>query len=473
MLRVDSLGQPMGTSFSIVSPIDGTSLEAGTYLTFSEATDKLRQAESARLRWRNTSVIDRVQVVRRFLDQFDSRTDQYAAEVSVAMGKPIRQAKNEIAGMRSRAEALCWQAPLVLADQLLPARDGLERFVRHEPLGVVLDIAAWNYPYVVAINVVAAAVLAGNAVLLKHAPQTACVGRQFEQAFVMSGAPQGLVQDLMVDHETTEQLLRTRRIHHVGFTGSVLGGHEVYSRVAAAGFASCGLEMGGKDAAIVLGDVDVKQVAIALCDGAFYNAGQSCCAVERIYVPKKIEDEFLAAFVKETHRLKLGDPLDERTTLGPVVSKAAALRISGQVQDALTRGARQVSDDGLFYVANRSECYLPPRVFAGVDHTMDLMTEESFGPVIGIMSYQSEAEAIQLANDSRYGLTASVWTRDHEKALAIADQLEVGTAYMNRCDAVDPELPWVGVKESGLGHTLSHSGILSMTRPKSFNFKLG
>lgn len=463
----------MGTAFSIVSPIDGSAVAAGHYLSFAEAEEKLRLAASAQLLWRKTSVIERVQVMRRFLDEFDKVADKNAAEVSVAMGKPIRQAKNEIASMRTRAEALCWQAPSALADQVLTKRDGAERFIRREPVGIVLDIAAWNYPYVVAINVVAAAVLAGNAVLLKHAPQTAQVGQQFERAFMAAGAPPGLVQDLMVDHELVFELLRTRRINHVGFTGSVRGGQEVYSRVAAAGFASCGLEMGGKDAAIVLDDVNIQEVAVALCDGAFYNAGQSCCAVERIYIPKKLEPQFLDAFVQETHRLKLGNPLDTKTTLGPVVNKEAALRISGQVHDALARGARLISDDRLFSTAIRNECYLPPRVFTQVDHNMSLMTEESFGPVIGIMSYESEAEAIELANDSRYGLTASIWTRDHEKALLMADQLEVGTVYMNRCDAVDPDLPWVGVKESGLGHTLSHWGILSMTRPKSFNFKPG
>jgi acyl-CoA reductase-like NAD-dependent aldehyde dehydrogenase len=462
----------MGTPFSITSPIDGSQLVAGNYLSFLEAEEKLRRAEQAQRAWRDTSVPERVAVLRRFLDAFDRHADEFARQVSVAMGKPIRQAQGEIAGMRTRAEALCWQAPMTLADQTLPERDHLERFIRREPLGVVLDIAAWNYPYVVAINVIAPAILAGNAVLVKHAPQTACVGRQFEQAFVEAGAPEGLVQDLMVDHSTVSDLLRTRRIAHVGFTGSVRGGHEVYSQVGAAGFASCGLEMGGKDAAVVLDDADVSETAVALCDGAFYNAGQSCCAVERIYVPQKMLGAFVDAFVSETHRLRLGHPLEESTTLGPVVSKEAAERINAQVASAVARGARVVSDDRMFYGIKRSECYLPPRVLLDVDHSMDLMVQESFGPVIGIMPYPSETEALQLANESRYGLTASVWTKDHERALAFADRLQVGTVYMNRCDAVDPDLPWVGTKESGLGCTLSHLGILSMTRPKSFNFKL-
>jgi acyl-CoA reductase-like NAD-dependent aldehyde dehydrogenase len=462
----------MATPFSITSPVDGSLIPAGSYLSYSEASEKLSRAENAQRIWRNVPVTQRVGVVRQFLDCFDAEAEENARQVSLAMGKPIRQAKNEIAGMRARAEALCWQAPLVLADQTLPAKENLERLIRREPLGVVLDIAAWNYPYLVAINVIAPALLAGNAVLIKHAPQTACVGAQLERAFLQTQGPQGLLQDLMVDHEVTHELLRTRRIAHVGFTGSVRGGHEVYARVAAAGFASCGLEMGGKDAAIVLPDADMTQTAISLVDGAFYNAGQSCCAVERIYVPKGAFLRFVEAFVAETHRLRMGDPLDDKTTLGPVVSRAAVERISAQVKSAVARGARVVSDDRMFHAPGGHECYMAPQVLTGVDHTMDLMTEESFGPVIGIMPYESEEHAVRLANDSRYGLTASIWTTDHERALQLADQLQVGTVYMNRCDAVDPELPWVGAKDSGLGFTLSHLGILSMTRPKSFNFKL-
>ncbi len=439
----------MATPLSIVSPVDGSSISVGSYLSFVEASERLARAEVAQRTFRKTSVVERVALLRRFLDAFDARADENARQVSIAMGKPLAQAKGEIAGMRARTEALCWQAPLTLADQTLPAKDRLERFIRREPLGVVLDIAAWNYPYVVAINVVAPAVLAGNAVLIKHAPQTA-----------------------WVEHDTVQELLATRRIAHVGFTGSVRGGQEVYSRVAATGFASCGLEMGGKDAAIVLEDADVTQTAVSLCDGAFYNAGQSCCAVERIYVPQKMLGAFVEAFVTETHRLKLGNPLEEGTTLGPVVSESAARRIDDQVDCAVSGGAKVVSDPRMFYATKASPCYLAPRVLTNVDHTMDLMTEESFGPVIGIMPYGSEGEAIRLANDSRYGLTASIWTKDQERALAVADQLEVGTVYMNRCDAVDPDLPWVGVKDSGLGYTLSHLGILSMTRPKSFNFRL-
>jgi acyl-CoA reductase-like NAD-dependent aldehyde dehydrogenase len=229
--------------------------------------------------------------------------------------------------------------------------------------------------------------------------------------------------------------------------------------------------MGGKDAALVLPDVNVASVAQSLVEGAFYNAGQSCCAVERIYVHRSIHDEFVEAFVAETQKLKLGSPLSSGTTLGPVVNRAAAGRITEQRDSALRAGAIQVSDDGAFGSENATGCYLPPRVLTKVDHSMSLMTEETFGPLIGIMAYEGEEQAIQLVNDSRYGLTTSIWTQDREGAVRIGDQLEVGTVYMNRCDAVDPALPWIGVKDSGLGFTLSHLGILGMTRPKSFNLR--
>ena len=461
----------MGTSFEIVSPVDGQVHRTVEMLSLEKALAKLDLAETAQAAFRRTPIAERVTLCRRFLEVMREREANFAAEVTTAMGKPISQARGEIGGLCERTEALCLAAPQALADQLLPEKPGLTRFIRREPLGIVMDIAAWNYPYVVAINVVAPAILAGNAVLLKHAPQTAVVAEQFEEAFLAAGAPEGLVQSLMVDHDTVNALFQTQRIHHVGFTGSVSGGAEVYARVARAGFASCGLEMGGKDAAIVLDDADLEKTVANLVDGAFYNAGQSCCAVERIYVPQKMHDDFVAAFVAETHKLKLGDPRNPETTLGPVVNAEAAVRIRAQVEQAQAEGAKLATDDSLFPVPFETGCYLPPQVLIGVTHTMALMSEETFGPVVGIMAYRDEAEAVRLANDSRYGLTGSVWSSSEERALAICDQLEVGTTYMNRCDAVDPDLPWVGVKDSGVGFTLSHWGIVSMTRPKSFNLR--
>ncbi len=462
----------MAQPFEITSPVDGKPRSAGFFLSMDEALERLDAAEGAFRVWRRTPVSERVKLCLAFLGKLDARSSEYAREVAEAMGKPVGQAKGEIGGARQRTEALCQAAERALADVTLEAKEGFHRFIRREPIGIVMDIAAWNYPYVVAINVVIPAILAGNAVLLKHAPQTACVGRQFEEAFAAAGAPAGLVQNFMVDHETVEKVLRTGRIAHVGFTGSVRGGREVYARTAAGSFASCGLEMGGKDAALVLDDVDLEQVVPVLVDGAFYNAGQSCCAVERIYVPKKLHDEFVRLFVEETHKYKVGSPLDEGTTLGPVVNEDAAGRIQSQLAEALEMGATQVTDDAIFLLPTSSPCYLPPRVLTGVTHDMRVMMEESFGPIIGIQAYDAIEDGIALVNDSPFGLTASVWTSDEKKALEIGDRLDVGTVYMNRCDAVDPDLPWVGVKDSGLGFTLAADGIVSMTRPKSYHLKL-
>jgi len=461
----------MGSSFDVVSPADGKVCQSVSFLSLDEAKEKLGRAEIAFQSFRKTKVRERVELLKKFLDAFDSHQEEFARELSVAMGKPVAQAKNEIAGMRERTLALCASAPVALAEQLLPEKPGLNRFVRREPLGVVLDIAAWNYPYVVAINVIAPAILAGNAVLLKHAEQTHCAAAQIEKAFIEAGAPEGLVQNLMAEHDTVRLLLEENRIAHVGFTGSVAGGREVYGRTAAGGLASCSLELGGKDAAIVLPDADLKKAAAGICDGAFYNAGQSCCGVERIYVPRALHDEFVRLLVDEAHRLEVGSPLEASTSLGPVVHEAAAKRINAQVEAALSAGAKLATDDARFDLPTSSNCYLPPRVLTHVSHEMDVMSEETFGPVVGVMAYDSLEEAVRLANDSKYGLTASVWSEDEEAVHSIGDELEVGTVYMNRCDAVDADLPWIGVKESGLGFTLSHWGIERMTRPKSFNLR--
>lgn len=461
----------MAQPFEITSPVDGRSRPAGLYLSLEEALERLSAAEQTFSRFRRVSVAERVALCLGFLNQLDARANDYAREVAEAMGKPLGQGVGEIGGARARTEALCRAAESALADVPVEKKEGFTRFIRREPRGVVLDIAAWNYPYVVAVNVVIPALLAGNSVLLKHAPQTACVGRQFEEAFLAAGAPVGLVQDFMVDHPTIEKVLATGRLAHVGFTGSVRGGHEVYSRVAAGGFASCGLEMGGKDAALVLDDAELEKVVPILVDGAFYNAGQSCCAVERIYVPRKLHDDFVRLFVEETHRYKVGSPHDAATTLGPVVNRDAAARIEAHLADALAKGAKLVTDDAHFELTQSSGCYLPPRVLTHVSHEMRVMRDESFGPIIGIQAYDDLEEGIRLVNDSPFGLTASIWTNDAARALEIGDKLEVGTVYLNRCDAVDPELPWVGVKHSGLGFTLAADGIISMTRPKSFHLR--
>lgn len=458
-------------SESIVSPIDGQIAFTFDHLELADARAAIERAHATQREHARTSVAERAALCMRAMDAFAAKAEEHAAAITQMMGKPLAEARGEAKTMRARAEALCGLAEQALADEVLPVAPGFHRFIRHEPLGVVLDIAAWNYPLLVPIGVVVGSVLAGNAVLIKHSPQTALVGRFLADAFAQAGAPAGLVTDFMCSHATIAAILHERRIDQVAFTGSVRGGHEVFRAAAHDNFIGVGLELGGKDPALVLPDCDFEFTVPNLVEGAFYNAGQSCCAVERIYVHEAIWDRFIAAYAAETHKqLVLGDPREAATTLGPVVSPRAAASVQQQVAAALAAGAKRLVDPTTFSKPE-GPCYLAPEVLIDVDHTMELMREETFGPAIGIMKVRDEAEAVRLMNDSHYGLTASLWTRDDERALAIAEQLETGTVFQNRCDFLDPMLPWVGVKDSGHGVTLSHLGIRALTRPKSFHFR--
>ncbi|PRQ04156.1 Succinate semialdehyde dehydrogenase Sad [Enhygromyxa salina] len=455
----------------IVSPIDGQVAYEFEYLDDAAAMAALDRAREAQREWRRSPIEDRAALCLRMLDAYEAKLDQHTREITTMMGKPLAEAQGEVRTMRGRVEALAALAPAALADELLPELDGFHRAIRHEPVGVVLNIAAWNYPLVVPINVVAAAVLAGDAVLLKHAPQTALCGRQLAASFAEAGAPAGLVTDFMVRHETVARALDSRKINQVAFTGSVRGGHEVYRAAAARNFIGVGLELGGKDPALVLPDCELEFTVANLVEGAFYNAGQSCCAVERIYVHEQIWAAFVEAYVAQTHTLKLGDPLAPGTTLGPVVNARAAARVAAQVEAAIEAGARQLIDDSKFEVPDRSPCYLAPKVLVDVDHSMALMRDETFGPAIGLIKVRDHEHALALMNDSAYGLTASIWSRDDAIVDQLAAELEAGTVFQNRCDYLDPQLPWVGVKDSGHGVSLSHLGLRALTRPKSLHFR--
>jgi acyl-CoA reductase-like NAD-dependent aldehyde dehydrogenase len=455
----------------IVSPIDGQVAYEFEYLDDAEALALVERAHAAQREWKRTTIAERSKLCLAMLEAFERHADTYAREISTMMGKPLGEARGEIRTMRARVEALVALAPTALADELLPEVSGFRRLIRHEPVGVVLDIAAWNYPLLVPINVVAGAVLAGDAVLIKHSPQTALCGAQLARSFAEAGAPTGLVSDFMCTHETIARVLGARVIDQVAFTGSVRGGHEVYRAAAQNNFIGVGLELGGKDPALVLPDCDFDFTVPNLVEGAFYNAGQSCCAVERIYVHEQIWDRFVEAFVENTRTLKLGDPLADGTTLGPVVDARAAARVQQQVASALAAGARLLTDASEFEVPDRSPCYVAPMVLVDVDHSMVLMRDETFGPAIGLMKVRDEQEALSLMNDSSYGLTASIWSRDNDRVEQLADALETGTVFQNRCDYLDPQLPWVGVKDSGHGVSLSHLGLRALTRPKSLHFR--
>ena len=456
----------------IISPIDGQPAFHVPYLDREGAEAAISRAEAAQRDWAKVSVEERVALCRRFLTAYESQLDANARDITMMMGKPLGQARGEFAGtLAERTNYLCDIAVEALADETLPAKDGLIRTIRRIPVGVVLDIAAWNYPLAVAVNVVVPSVLAGNSVLIKHAPQTALVADQFEKAFKLAGAPEGLVQSFMVSHRLVGDLLNTRRFGFASFTGSVGGGHAVARNVAGENFIGTTFELGGKDPALVLEDCDFDFTVENLVDGAFYNAGQSCCAIERIYVMRPLFDKFVEAYAAKTREYVVGNPLEEGTTIGPVVNEAAARRIRNQVKAALDAGGRRVVPAGSFHLPDLSACYLAPEVLVDVPESAELMREETFGPAIAISAVDSPDEAVLRMNDSPYGLTASVWTTDHERAVALADRIEAGTVFSNRCDYLDPAMPWTGIKDSGCGYSLGKIGLQQLTRVKNLHFR--
>jgi len=438
-------------------------LEAG------EVDAVVMQARRAHEDWRRVPLDDRIALCRKFVDAFKAMGDQVATDITVQMGKPLSQAKGEIGRLAERAEHMMAIAPQVLADEPAPGAAGFKKYIRHEPLGVVFDVAAWNYPLLIAVNVVVPSVLAGNAVILKHSSKTPLCGQAFEDAFKQAGAPAHLVQHVIADHATTDQFVKHPAVDYVSFTGSTKGGHEIV-RGAMNRFINIGLELGGKDPAYVCADIPIQYAAENCVDGAFYNAGQSCCAIERIYVDKAIYNEFVEAFVATTKAYVLGDPMNPATSIGPMASKGAPAFVAGQVEAAVKAGGRLVVDPASFDVPKHG-WFAAPAVVADAPHSSSLMQEESFGPVIGITPVSSDEEAIRLMNDSAYGLTASIWTQEVDRAIRIGEQVETGTFFMNRCDYCDPALPWTGVKDTGRGCSLSPYGFHQLTRLKSMHLR--
>jgi acyl-CoA reductase-like NAD-dependent aldehyde dehydrogenase len=359
-----------------------------------------------------------------------------------------------------------------LAEIRVRPNAGFTRFIRREPLGVVLTVAPWNYPYLTAVNSVVPAILAGNAVLLRHSSQTPLCAERIAEAFAAAGLPEGVFGFLHTSHADTEKLIASPGVDSVVFTGSVGAGRAVQG-AAARRFIGVGLELGGKDPAYVRADADLDAASEGLVDGAFFNSGQSCCGIERIYVHSDVYDEFLERSVSRVRRYRLGNPLDREVDLGPMVRAEPAEFVRDQIREAVAAGARALVDPQAFPADAPGTPYLAPQVLASVDHSMRVMTEESFGPVVGIMRVRDDDEAVGLMNDSAYGLTASVWTRDLEAAVALGERVETGTWFMNRCDTLDPALAWTGVKDSGRGCSLSRLGLEALTRPKSFHLRTG
>jgi acyl-CoA reductase-like NAD-dependent aldehyde dehydrogenase len=461
------MGEP---GFLIDNPYSGETVAERRFLADAAVEGVVARASRAQKAWARTSLAERLALCERFCAAFEADGERIAREVTLQMGKPLAQARAEVRTAVARARTMMSIAPKALADEPLDAVPGFTRFIRHEPIGVVLDISAWNYPLLITVNIAVPAVLAGDAVLIKHAVRTALCGEAFARCFSAAGAPEGLVTAVDATHATTARILARPEVSFVSFTGSVRGGHEVYAE-AARRFIDAGLELGGKDPAYVAADADFDHAVANLVDGAFYNAGQSCCGIERIYVHAQLYDRFVEAAVAEVKKLRMGDPLDAQTTLGPLAQPGAPEKLAAQVEEARAKGGRVLCGGAPSRHEGKGR-FFDPCVVADATHAMHgLMVEESFGPVVGIARVKDDDEAVRLMNDSPYGLTAAIWTRDQERAFRIGAQIETGTFFMNRCDYLDPSLPWTGVKDTGKGMSLSRYGFLSLTRRKSFHLR--
>lgn len=452
-----------------ISPIDGREYCRRPLASDRDIDAALECARATQRDWAATSLAERSHVILASLEAMAAMNDEIVPELAWQMGRPVRYG-GEFRSLRERIEAMVAMAETALAPDRPPLREGFTRYVERRPAGIVLVIAPWNYPYLTAANAIVPALLAGNAVILKHASQTMLAGERFAQAFARAGLPDGLFVNLYLSHDATTRLLGSGRIDHATFTGSVAGGHAI-QRAVSDSFASLTLELGGKDAAYVRADADLEHAVADLVDGAFYNAGQSCCGIERIYVDEAIWSSFVEAFVTATRQYRLGNPFDEATTLGPMAAVRFADQVRNHIKDALSKGARACMDSQAFPESRPGTAYLGPQVLIDVDHSMDVMREESFGPVVGIMPVVSDEQAIGLINDSRYGLTASIWTRDIADAQRIGDRIETGTIFMNRCDYVDPALAWTGARDSGRGASLGRYGFDAVTRPRSWHLR--
>lgn len=460
----------MTSTIQLISPVDGRVYAERQLVDAAQLEQALVAAATAQAQWKRRPLNERAAFCSAAVDAMLAMKEQIVPELAWQMGRPVRYGAGELRGFEERARHMIAIAPDALAaDEPVPIT-GFERYIKREPLGTVLVVAPWNYPYLTAVNTIIPALMAGNAVILKHASQTLLVGERFAEAFRRANLPPGLFQNLLLDHGQTAAIIASARVQQVNFTGSVDAG-KAMENAASGRFLGMGLELGGKDPAYVRADANLEHAVENLVDGSFFNAGQSCCAIERIYVDQTLYPAFVERFVELTRQYVLGNPLDEATTLGPLVTPGAASFVRGQIADAVAQGAKALIDPQTFAADVPGSAYLAPQVLIDVSHQMSVMRDESFGPVVGIMPVSSDDEAIALMNDSEFGLSASIWTRDLAAAQHLGDAIDTGTVFMNRCDYLDPALAWTGVKNSGRGVTLSRLGYEHLTRAKSFHLR--
>jgi len=449
-----------------ISPIDGSVYASRETLSPDAAHATVARVRAAQADWAARPLADRIALVRAGVAAVGAMNDEIVPELAHMMGRPVRYG-GEFGGFDERASHMADIAETALADIAVGEDATFKRYIKRIPHGVVLVVAPWNYPYMTAVNTVAPALIAGNAVVLKHSTQTLLVGERMAQAFHSAGIPEDVFTNVFLDHDTTSMLISERAFNFVNFTGSV-GGGQAMERAAAGTFTGVGTELGGKDPGYVMEDADLDAAVDTLIDGAMFNSGQCCCGIERIYVHESLFDTFVEKAVAIVRGYKLGNPLEAETTLGPMANVRFAAEVRAQISEAVAMGATAhietfSEDDG--------GAYLTPQILTNVSHDMRVMRDESFGPVVGIMPVRSDAEATALMNDSEFGLTASLWTADIDRAARIGDALETGTVFMNRADYLDPGLCWTGCKNTGRGGGLSVIGYHNLTRPKSYHLK--
>ncbi|KKJ75966.1 aldehyde dehydrogenase [Kiloniella litopenaei] len=455
----------MNTDFKLISPVDGSEFKCIAYLTDEDAAETIIKAQSVQGAWQATPLRDRVIICERFIDELLRKSDEIASELTWQMGRPVSFSGKELLGLEERARYMVSKAQKGLHPLEIESENST-RYIDRVPHGVCLVIAPWNYPFLTAINTIVPALLAGNTVILKPAGQTALCGERIHQALRAAGLPEGVFQSVLATHHQVAQWITQMSVNFIAFTGSVRGGKAIET-TAAGKFLPVTLELGGKDPAYVRADADLDHTVASLVDGAFFNSGQSCCSIERIYVARSLFDKFVTRFKDETRKTQiLGNPFKSETTLGPVVSASAADGIRKQIAEAISAGAEIVTG---INEPDNSSLYLPATTLITVNHHMPVMTEETFGPVVGIMPVDSDEEAVRAMNDSQFGLSASIWSTDKTVSAELARAVQAGTVFVNRCDYLDPALAWVGVKNSGRGCSLSELGFHQVTRPKSYS----
>lgn len=453
---------------SPTNPFTNESLGDFKLESFEQQKLKVQKLKESQKAWKQETLDKRLSLVKEALNYFETNSDQIALDISEQMGRPYNYCKGELSGFFERANYLCTIAKDTLAPDIFTDMEGFDRSIEHCPLGTIFVISAWNYPLLITVNSVIPGLLAGNTILLKHSSLTPKIGEHFQKAFQNMGEYKNLFFSSIIDHETTGKVIEELPINHVIFTGSVNGGRQILSHTAKR-FISPGLELGGKDAAYVHSDADIDYAAASIVDGGMFNSGQSCCGIERVYVHQAIYDDFIEKTQALIREYKLGDPRDEKTSMGPLASAKAAKYMEEQINDALSKGANLLEGGHIKKIGQGT--FFEPTLLTEVSHEMEVMKEENFGPILPVMKVTAKDVVIDLINDSDYGLTCALFTNDKNIAKELAHSIDTGTVFMNRCDYLDPALPWTGVKNSGIGSSLSKYGFHSVTRRKSLHFK--